>query len=195
MIKENESYRVKFGRRLQDARKRLGVNQTDFSALIGVSKNTLSRYERGELSPPTDTLAAIALQLAEVVDTNWLVLGARKDPDHPQVIRVGSMGRFWGLKEGERGDHISVSLRVDDVVTVIESCARFGNLKEGDYSNISRCIETLVDWVRRAKPEHQVHFFIPVFKGVFENFPTFPFRLPRREDDTETPPDLPPSET
>lgn len=193
MTIEDRTFRAEFGTRIKEARKELELNQSEFAARIGVARDTLGRYERGELSPSVDVVARIVHELSDVVDANWLLAGAQKDPDHPQVIRVGSMGMFWGIKEGKNGDRISASLYVDDIVRIIGSCARFGNLQEGDYSKISHCIETLTDWVRRAGPAYQLHFSIPVFKGVFKDFPSFPFNLPRASD-TEPPTDLPESD-
>ncbi|MDF5986506.1 helix-turn-helix transcriptional regulator [Pseudomonas aeruginosa] len=48
------------GERLSDERKRLGYNQSDFSALAGITRKTLFGYESGERAPDALALAAWA---------------------------------------------------------------------------------------------------------------------------------------
>lgn len=63
------------GDRLKQERERLGLNQTDFSAKAGASKNTQYNYEKGERSPDANYLAAAA---ALGVDVLFVVTGERK---------------------------------------------------------------------------------------------------------------------
>ncbi|MBV4551739.1 helix-turn-helix domain-containing protein [Pseudomonas sp. SWRI102] len=51
---------VSFCERLRAERTRLGLNQTDFAALAGVTKKTQMLYEAGERVPDASYLAAIA---------------------------------------------------------------------------------------------------------------------------------------
>lgn len=67
------------GDRLKEERERLGLNQTDFAALAGASKNTQYNYEKGERSPDANYLAAAASQ---GVDVLYVVTGERK----PQAL-------------------------------------------------------------------------------------------------------------
>lgn len=62
------------GERLKEERERLGLNQTDFAALAGASKNTQYNYEKGERSPDSNYLAAAA---AQGVDVLYVITGAR----------------------------------------------------------------------------------------------------------------------
>lgn len=62
------------GERLKEERERLGLNQTDFAALAGASKNTQYNYEKGERSPDSNYLAAAA---AQGVDILYVVTGVR----------------------------------------------------------------------------------------------------------------------
>ena len=66
------------GERLKEERERLGLNQTDFAALAGASKNTQYNYEKGERSPDSNYLAAAA---AQGVDVLYVITGVRT----PQV--------------------------------------------------------------------------------------------------------------
>lgn len=62
------------GERLKEERERLGLNQTDFAALAGASKNTQYNYEKGGRSPDSIYLAAAA---AQGVDILYVVTGQR----------------------------------------------------------------------------------------------------------------------
>ena len=48
--------------RLQEHREKLGINQQDMGALVGVSRQTISQIERGGYAPSV----ALALKLAKV---------------------------------------------------------------------------------------------------------------------------------
>ncbi|KEY87629.1 helix-turn-helix domain-containing protein [Pseudomonas capeferrum] len=62
------------GERLKEERERLGLNQTEFAALAGASKNTQYNYEKGERSPDANYLAAAAHQ---GVDILYVITGQR----------------------------------------------------------------------------------------------------------------------
>ena len=62
------------GERLKEERERLGLNQTEFAALAGASKNSQYNYEKGERSPDANYLAAAAKQ---GVDVLYVVTGLR----------------------------------------------------------------------------------------------------------------------
>lgn len=65
---------VGIGERLKEERERLGLNQTDFAALAGASKNTQYNYEKGERSPDANYMAAAAVQ---GVDVLYVITGVR----------------------------------------------------------------------------------------------------------------------
>lgn len=63
------------GERLKEERERLGLNQTEFSAHAGASKNTQYNYEKGERSPDANYLAAAS---GLGVDVLYVLTGERK---------------------------------------------------------------------------------------------------------------------
>jgi len=63
--------------RLKDERKRLGLKQTEMSALAGVSRETWSRYESGGIGPGVEVLVAIA---AAGADVQYVLTGRRGVP-------------------------------------------------------------------------------------------------------------------
>ena len=62
------------GVRLKEERERLGLNQSDFAGVAGVTRKTLFGYETAERAPAGDALAA----WAEIgVDVLYVLTGAR----------------------------------------------------------------------------------------------------------------------
>lgn len=66
------------GDRLREERERLGLNQTDFGALAGVSRGTQKAYELQNSSPSVDYL--LALQGMDV-DVQYVLTGSRVSGD------------------------------------------------------------------------------------------------------------------
>ncbi len=62
------------GERLAEERKRLGYNQTDFAALVGITRKTLFGYESGERAPDAVALATWA---SNGLDVMYVVTGNR----------------------------------------------------------------------------------------------------------------------
>lgn len=50
-------------KQLKQGREALGLTQEQFAALIGISRETLTRYERGQRDPSEDNLNAICKAL------------------------------------------------------------------------------------------------------------------------------------
>ncbi|MGR4973020.1 helix-turn-helix domain-containing protein [Pseudomonas sp. LARHCG127] len=71
---------VSFCERLRAERTRLGLNQTDFAALAGVTKKTQMLYEAGERVPDANYLAAITEAGA---DTYFIITGQKIDATPP----------------------------------------------------------------------------------------------------------------
>lgn len=51
------------GEELRTRRKRLGVTQTELAKMLGVTGNTIARWERDEVAPPS--LLGLALEALE----------------------------------------------------------------------------------------------------------------------------------
>jgi transcriptional regulator with XRE-family HTH domain len=72
------------GRRTSHVRERLGMSKVVFARKLGISRNTLTHYERGGGIPRSTTLARIAQ--AGGVSVDWLLNGraaegTRADPE------------------------------------------------------------------------------------------------------------------
>lgn len=95
------STNVGLGERLKLERQRLGLNQADFGAKVGVSKTSQFNYEAGDRSPDTAYLQQ-AFELG--VDVHYVVTGQRIANDdafvvirqHEEVAASGGHGSFNG---------------------------------------------------------------------------------------------------
>jgi transcriptional regulator with XRE-family HTH domain len=67
-----------FSDRLREERKRLGLNQTEFATLAGVTVDSQGNYERGTRKPDSDYLIAMH---AQGVDVGFLFSGVRTNGD------------------------------------------------------------------------------------------------------------------
>ena len=65
---------MSFGKRLAEERKRIGLNQTEFGKIGGVTKTSQVNYEAGERSPNVDYWQAIA---ASGADVQYILTGIR----------------------------------------------------------------------------------------------------------------------
>ena len=63
-----------FGKRMREERNKLDLNQTDFGALGGLTKNTIIDYEKDIALPNTKFLLAIA---ASGADVGYILTGQR----------------------------------------------------------------------------------------------------------------------
>lgn len=71
---------VSFCERLRTERTRLGLNQTDFAALAGVTKKTQMLYEAGERVPDANYMTAITKAGA---DMYFIITGQKIDATPP----------------------------------------------------------------------------------------------------------------
>jgi len=69
--------------RLREERERLGLSQTEFGKIGGVTKKTQMLYESGERSPDMVYLAAVA---EAGVDILYVVTGERSRPVPPKYV-------------------------------------------------------------------------------------------------------------
>ncbi|WP_392565700.1 helix-turn-helix transcriptional regulator [Utexia brackfieldae] len=82
------------GNRIQQARKRLKISQTDIGKKVGVSKAAVSKWESGENDPKDIDLLAKALN----VNINWLRTGrGAMDIEGAAVIDISSNVEEWDL--------------------------------------------------------------------------------------------------
>ncbi|WP_368736271.1 helix-turn-helix domain-containing protein [Pseudomonas aeruginosa] len=89
------------GERLREERDRLGMNQTDFGASLGVSRGTQKAYELGSSSP--DIRYLYALQSIGV-DVQYILTGRRETGDLQDLSEeeIGLLEQYRTLPEVEK---------------------------------------------------------------------------------------------
>lgn len=93
------------GDRLRKARELTGLDQEAFAEVIGVSRGTVSNYERSEKPPRPIALRAWAM--ATGVSVHWLKTGegSPSDPDgpgHPSTT-AAALAKLAARKRSRRG--------------------------------------------------------------------------------------------
>lgn len=85
---------VSFFDRLREERSRLGISQTAFGEIAGVTKKTQSLYESGERAPDARYLEKVA---TVGVDVQYVITGERKHGSQPMVTwaDVEQAGHGW----------------------------------------------------------------------------------------------------
>jgi transcriptional regulator with XRE-family HTH domain len=95
----------KFGERLRQLRKKLGLVQKDFGESLGVSLATITRLERGVFNPQGDFLAKLALTYN--CDIRWLLTGEEQKAGR-EGEAVGKIvvrhPRIFNLLQAQRKD-------------------------------------------------------------------------------------------
>ena len=67
--------------RLRKAREHANLEQADLAGDLGVSRNTISNYERGKVDPRRAVLLAWAMRTG--VDVAWILSGEEPRPEDP----------------------------------------------------------------------------------------------------------------
>ena len=125
---------MSFGNRLSEERKRIGMNQTEFGTVGGVTKTSQLNYEAGTRSPNVDYWQAIA---AIGVDVSYILTGIRtgssdlqekqayyggakpmRRSEDRQIIAMAAL--FEGLNDTQR----------KEICAVVEEKKRLNHLEE-----------------------------------------------------------------
>ena len=79
-------FRSAFAKTLRDARKSVPLSQEELAEAAGIHNNTVSKMERGELSPSVDTVIAVCVAMGYAP---WqLFLEAGVLADESEVVAV-----------------------------------------------------------------------------------------------------------
>lgn len=89
------------GDRLREERERLGLNQTDFGGLGGVSRGTQKAYETGTNSPDLRYLSALE---KAGVDTQYVLSGTKAllPGEGLSVVESQILENYRSLSEGDQ---------------------------------------------------------------------------------------------
>lgn len=84
------------GDRLREERERLGMTQTEFGALAGVTKATQINYETGRRAPDAGYLAAVA---GVGLDVQFVVIGQRVQDANESSRHIALLSEAWEALE------------------------------------------------------------------------------------------------
>lgn len=97
MARPEAAPKTALGSRLREVRRLLGdPDREDFAARLGVSKNTLAAYERGETEPTASILAAYVSNFR--VPTDWLIFGEGDFGPSTSTMPVADEDRMVRIK-------------------------------------------------------------------------------------------------
>ena len=96
--------------RLKEARQRSGLKQNELAAMIHVSRQAYSLYERGERRPGWETMIALAKALNVTTD---FLLGLTEDPNPALTLdpREQEFVRTYHRLDERGKDMIDITLR------------------------------------------------------------------------------------
>lgn len=139
---------MSFGERLSEERKRIGLNQKDFSSIAGVTKTSQVNYESGERSPNVNYLQAIE---STGVDINYILTGNRANK-----IASDSVKTINQMQEQKKSYHFDESWGQFALVPFydVEASAGWGSLVDQELKIGEMAFRK--DWLkaRGLKPSH-----------------------------------------
>ncbi|WP_313103766.1 helix-turn-helix domain-containing protein [Stutzerimonas nitrititolerans] len=89
------------GDRLKEERERLGMSQTEFAFVAGVSKNSQFNYEKGERNPDAAYLEAVA---SVGVDVLYVLTGIRSGLNESRLAEDEStlLNQYRAMEDSDR---------------------------------------------------------------------------------------------
>jgi len=105
---------MNFGERLTDIRRKLGFNQVDFSEKLGLTQQSLSRYEKNKNIPSIEFVQ----KLTNIFDINlnWLLIGKGEKflKDEKNItVRESEMLRFFNKLSPKKQDYYFYQIVAD----------------------------------------------------------------------------------
>lgn len=175
MSSQNASYRKSFGVRLAAARKRADMNQAQLADWVGIGRATLSRYERGDLTPPTDVLAELAkvLSFQGDISVEWLLYGELDDVDEEPPTRLRRFGSLVGLRF-TRGGVAEVLMTKPEVERFLETCGAIEARRSTPSQKALRAINFLVEHYADCEESLAILADVPIAVHGVKLVPTIP---------------------
>ncbi|MCO7620808.1 helix-turn-helix domain-containing protein [Pseudomonas guariconensis] len=103
------------GNRLREERERLGLSQSDFGTLVGVSRGTQKNYELGTASGSIDLKYLAALEAAGI-DSTYVVTGDRSLVDGVSSEEAQILDQYRRIpEEDQRALRRFLKAMLDDV--------------------------------------------------------------------------------
>lgn len=170
----DESYRKSFGARLAVARKRAGMNQAQLADWVGIGRATLSRYERGDLTPPTDVLAELAKALQTYdVSVEWLLYGVLDEAVEAPPTRLKRFGSMVGLRF-TRGGEAEVLMTSSEIERFLEACGKIEASRAAPSQKALDAINFLVEHFVECEESLSMLADVPIAAHGVKLIPAIP---------------------
>ena len=93
------------------------LNQEELAVASGLSRVTISRYERGELTPPADVLVSLVRALGPNAEADWLLFGLPTDIEKTP-LRLPSFGLVTAMRF-DGGGSVDVSMGFSEIKKIL----------------------------------------------------------------------------
>lgn len=147
---ENEDYKSNLGFRLKTARKEANLSQGGLATMTGMARDTISRYERGELVPSAEVLAKILMALDSVseepLDANWLLSGAVGVNDSAKSIVVDGVGQLRTINF-TNGGSVDISLGAGDLARLLKGCLVAVENQQSQNELVREALHDLIEYL------------------------------------------------
>lgn len=142
MSTEKAAFKSNFGAKLKEIRKLGGWNQEVLAAELGISRDTLSRYERGELSPSLEVFGKMMSIFSALDITAEDMLAGEEAYDSLPTLSLKSVGWAKGFSFTKGGAFV-VGMGQGDLLRIIKEFTSV--LPEGH--SFSKSVEQLIDYL------------------------------------------------
>ncbi len=134
MSRKNEEYLSNFGSRLKQLRKIVGLNQSELATRAGIARDTLSRYERGEIAPSLDTFASIVNALGRDIEADWLLFGAPNSVTN-NPIRLPLFGSVTAI-HFDQGGVLDISMGLPEIRKILDGLIAIEDRRSNPDSSV-----------------------------------------------------------
>jgi transcriptional regulator with XRE-family HTH domain len=150
------------------------MNQAQLADWVGIGRATLSRYERGDLTPPTDVLAELAKALQSFdVSVDWLLYGEIDEVDEKPPVRLKRFGSLVGLRF-TRGGEAEVLMTTPEIERFLEACEKLESSRSKPNPKALDAINFLIEHFLECEESLSILADVPIAAHGAKIVPAFP---------------------
>lgn len=188
MSTESRGEQLSFGERLRDARKLRALTQGRLAGLVGVTDATFSRYEKGELIPPSNVLAKIVRVLqshssSEAISADFLLFGGPTDAGESTTApRLRQFGAVVGMLFGHEGvalngGYCEVSVGSVDIASLLGVLVNLESNCERPRRRVLSALQLVTDSLFEQHVDFELLLEVPIAQYGVRLVPKFPDEL------------------
>lgn len=171
MSNEKAAFKSTFGSKLKEIRKLGGWNQEHLAAELGISRDTLSRYERGELSPSLEVFSKMMKEFSVLDISAEDMLVSESAENSLPTISINSIGWAKGFSFS-KGGAFTIGISQGDLLRVIDE---FVSLLPGDEP-FNEFLGKLEDYLEELESPiiKEIEFTVPIAQHSAKLTPLLP---------------------